>query len=117
MLIDSDGEVYPCPNHRHPEFRCGKISENPFQDIWVRSPLLTELRAIYDLEDNNEECGQCPIKHWCMGGCRGETYENTQNLRGPSIRCQENRSVIIEMMWLLASEGEITQDSDRTEYF
>lgn len=117
MLIDSDGEVYPCPNHRHPEFRCGRISDRSFQDIWVRSPLLTEIRAIYDLEENNKECEQCPIKHWCMGGCRGETYENTHNLRGPSIRCQENRSVITEMMWLLASDGEITQDSDRIEYF
>ncbi len=117
ILVDADGETYPCPNHQFPEFRCGNIAERSFKEIWLQSPVLKRVRSTYDLESNNEDCPTCPVKHWCMGGCRGETYENTGDMRGRSVRCEELREAIFEMLWVLGSEGELVENADRTEYF
>jgi len=117
MLIDSDGEVYPCPNHRAPRFRCGNIASMSFHEIWLGSPVLKEIRRVYDLEANNEQCPRCPVKHWCMGGCRGESYENTGEMRGPSVRCEEQRRAILDMMWLISAGEDLGAEVDRTEFF
>lgn len=117
ILVDADGEVYPCPNHQFPEFRCGNISNSSFKEIWLGSPLLKRVRSTYDLERINDECAMCPFRHWCMGGCRGETYENTGDMTAVSIRCEDMRASIIEMMWVMGDEDRTVDPAVRTEYF
>jgi len=117
MLVDSDGEVYPCPNHHFPEFSCGNVHESSFKEIWLGSPILKKVRSTYDLRYINEECSACPVRHWCMGGCRGETYENTGDMSATSIRCEDLKGAIIEMMWTLGSADPSAAVTERTEVF
>ncbi|MFW9919800.1 MAG: SPASM domain-containing protein, partial [Candidatus Thorarchaeota archaeon] len=115
ILIDADGEVYPCPNHAKPEFSCGNIRNHLFGEIWMESDTLKHLRSTYQIDQINEVCSQCAIKYWCLGGCRGETYENTTNLRAVGVGCESLRKGIIETFWLLATGEEAT--ATKTEYF
>ncbi len=115
ILIDADGAVYPCPNHAKPEFSCGTIGDQSFQEIWLKSETLNNLRSTYQIDQINEVCSQCAIKYWCLGGCRGETYENTGNLRAIGTGCESLRRGIIDTFWLLAA-GEDTP-ATRSEYF
>jgi radical SAM protein with 4Fe4S-binding SPASM domain len=117
ILIDADGQTYPCPNHQYHEFRCGNIRSKSFKEIWLKSPVLQKVRATYNIEENNENCPNCPVKHWCMGGCRGETYENIHQMKGKSVRCDTIKEAIIEMLWILGKEGEMVANSVRHEYF
>jgi radical SAM protein with 4Fe4S-binding SPASM domain len=117
MLIDADGEVYPCPNHQFPEFQCGNIHDATFKEVWLGSPVLKRVRSIYDLGSINDECSNCPLRHWCMGGCRGETYENTGDMTATSVRCEDLRSAVIEMMWTLGSSDVSSAVTEKTEYF
>ncbi|MFX0115857.1 MAG: radical SAM protein [Candidatus Hodarchaeota archaeon] len=116
ILIDADGEVYPCPNHAVQEFRCGNISETNFRDIWLKAPILRRIREAYHIDTINQECPICPVKYWCMGGCRGETYENTGTLNSKATNCEDIKRAIIEMFWIL-STGEFRLLSERTEFF
>lgn len=117
MLVDADGEVYPCPNHQFSEFRCGNIRDSSFKEIWLGSPVLKMVRSTYDLEAINEECSACAFRHWCMGGCRGETYENTRDMSATSVRCDDLREAVIEMMWILGSMDPSAAVTEKTEYF
>jgi radical SAM protein with 4Fe4S-binding SPASM domain len=105
VLLDSDGEIYPCVNHRLPEFKAGNIHDNSFSDIWEKSPVLNRLRTIYPVDKNNKKCSNCIIRHWCKGGCRGETYHVTKSLNSCSIDCLEIRKSIIEMFWILSGDS------------
>jgi radical SAM protein with 4Fe4S-binding SPASM domain len=117
IMIDADGETYPCPNHQLPEFRCGNVKDHSFKDIWLASPVLQKVRTTYQLDGLNDECPVCPVKYWCMGGCRGETYHNTGDMRSVSIRCEELREAVLETLWILGSEGGPVEETERLEYF
>jgi len=120
LLIDSDGEVFPCPNHNLPEFACGNIKDKSFQEIWLKSPILNKVRNTYHIDKINSECPSCSVKYWCMGGCRGETYENTSNMRSKAVGCEDIRNTIIETFWML-SENKVfpirSKNNRRTEFF
>ena len=116
ILIDADGEVYPCPNHSLSEFRCGNIHNKSFKDIWINSPILKKIRSIYDINTINTECSKCIVKHWCAGGCRGESYENTKIMTSKAIGCKDIRDSIIETFWLLSNEDYSKYPKSR-EYF
>jgi len=116
ILIDSDGEVYPCPNHCLPEFKIGNIYEQSFNEIWLNNPILNNLRSTYDICQLNDKCSNCIVKFWCSGGCRGEAYENTRNLRSPAMGCEDIRRSIIETFWILSREHQ-TYYSKKREYF
>lgn len=116
ILIDSDGEVYPCPNHNWLEFKSGNIHNNTFEEIWVNSPILNKIRTIYNVNTINNECSNCVVKHWCAGGCRGEAYENTNDLTSKAVECEDIRESIIETFWILSNE-DYSNYSKQREYF
>ena len=117
IMVDSDGEVYPCPNHHFPEFSCGNVRDLSFKEVWLGSPVLKRVRSTYDLRSINEECSTCAFRHWCMGGCRGETYENTGDMSARSVRCEDLRAAVIEMMWTLGAADPRAAVTERTEVF
>jgi len=113
-LLDSNGDVYPCPNHHLPEFRAGNIRETPFAEIWEHSPVLEKIRKTYPVESINEQCAHCHVRHWCVGWCRGETYHVTGSMTDPSVKCQDLRQALINMFFRLSDDhgvfGSLTKD-------
>lgn len=104
VLLDSDGEIYPCINHRLPKFKAGNIRDKSFSEIWTDSPILKNIREIYLNDKRNKKCSNCVVRHWCLGGCRGETYQVTHSLKSCAIDCNDIKKAVIEMFWLLAGE-------------
>lgn len=104
VLLDSDGEIYPCVNHHLPEFKAGNITEKSFSEIWINSPILKNIREIYPTNKRNKKCSNCVVKHWCLGGCRGETYQVTRSLKSCAIDCVDIKKAVIEMFWLLSGD-------------
>lgn len=102
VMVNSDGTVYPCPNHHLPEFKAGNIREKSFKEIWEDSPVLHKIRKTYPVDQLNEQCAECPVKNWCVGWCRGETYQSTHSMREPSVMCQQVKQVIIDMFFYLS---------------
>ena len=58
LLIDMKGNVLTCHNHATQEYICGNIDD------------LSAVNAIgYNFWKNKERCRNCPVIHWCKGGC------------------------------------------------
>ena len=105
ILLDADGTVYPCQNHCAPELAAGNIREKPFREIF-EGPVLARLRETCHV-DRLPTCAKCPVRYWCMGGCRGEAYSVSGRFDAPSATCEMNRDAILEVLWLLAERPDL----------
>ena len=105
ILLDADGTVYPCQNHCAPELAAGNIRRERFRDLW-KGEALSRLRDMYHV-DRRPACAGCPVRYWCMGGCRGEAYSVSGRFDAPSATCEMNRDAILEVLWLLAERPDL----------
>ncbi len=86
IAIDPDGQVYPCAAFvGDKRFICGSIKEKNLKDIWNESPILTQIRQLSLLA--NEQCRNCKIKFYCGGGCLSYKYYSTGKLEGNDLYC------------------------------
>jgi radical SAM protein with 4Fe4S-binding SPASM domain len=107
LVLDAGGTVYPCPNLAQREFAAGNVGETSLRDIWLQSPVLREVRSRARVTAPGHACAECFVRHWCLGGCRGEAYAGTGRLEAPSVTCKQNRASVLEMMWTLAAHPEL----------
>ena len=101
IFIDADGSVYPCPNHRVEAFRCGSVQDESLAEIFSRSDVMCSVRRDFRVE-RYAGCGDCPVRPWCAGDCRGEVYAATGDVRGRAPHCEEMLDVVPKLMWLIA---------------
>ncbi len=100
LLVESNGELYPCINLAHPEFRIGNLREASFEDLWFHSAILKKIRSLC-VEDAHEKCRFCFVRYLCGMGCRSEIYELTGRLTLPVFFCESWKKTIVEMCWIL----------------
>lgn len=100
LLIDSNGDVFPCLNLAFPEFCAGNLRHQTFKDIWFRSPILNKLRSLC-VETLNADCAQCFLRYMCGGGCRSEIYTLTSRMDLPAFYCASWKRAVIEACWTL----------------
>lgn len=109
LYVRADGSIYPCPDTALPRFRLGNVRDEQLWNIWEHSSLLHELRQL-DVDSMNPVCARCDVRYFCGGGCRGENYQVTKELRSPHFNCEESRRTILEIMWMLTEEPTFFQD-------
>lgn len=100
LLIESNGDVYPCINLVYPEFNVGNLRKQKFTDLWFNSPLLQKIRTLC-VEDANAKCASCTVRYVCGMGCRSEIYELTRQLSLPTFFCESWKKAVVEMCWIL----------------
>lgn len=100
LLIESNGDLYPCINLVHPEFKVGNVRVSEFANLWVHSPLLKEIRSLC-VEDTNAKCSSCVVRYLCGMGCRAEIYALTHRLTLPTFFCESWQKAVIEMCWIV----------------
>jgi radical SAM protein with 4Fe4S-binding SPASM domain len=115
VLLDADGALYPCLNLNHPDFRLASIRDNDYnaKRVWGGSPVLGKLREDTSIENPARPCSHCPVRHWCLGGCRGETFAATGDVSRPAPNCAELRRTMLDMMWILTESPEMIRPSVR----
>ena len=111
LVLDADGQIYPCINLAVQEFSLGSIKDSDFdfEELWKarESSKLCNFRHETSLNNKERECGCCPLRHWCLGGCRGEVWSLTDSLSAPSPDCERLRKAVIEMFWRLTENPEL----------
>lgn len=100
LLVESNGDLYPCINLKYPEFKIGNLKENSFERLWVTSPVLKKIRSLC-VEDSNQKCSSCIVKYLCGMGCRSEIYELTHRIQLPTFFCESWKKSLLEMCWIL----------------
>jgi len=112
LLLDADGTVYPCINLSQPEMALGNVREQSLRRVWQGDGRIREIREAVTLE-SRDTCLECWARHWCMGGCRGETYSNTGKLDAPSMTCAQNRAAIVETFWAISRCPELVHEGPK----
>ena len=64
IYVSANGEIYPFPYLKMPEFRLGKFPEDDIKDIWFNSPILKKLRSV---KYNDTDCKKMQQYLWEMG--------------------------------------------------
>jgi len=110
VLLDADGTLYPCLNTNHPTFRIANLREPgfDFKRTWLESPVLNDLRQRTVLFHPGEHDG-CPVRYWCLGGCRGENHAVTGDAGKRSPDCASLQRGIIAMFWMLAERPDLVK--------
>ncbi len=116
VLLDADGAVYPCLNTNQQCFRIGSVRDPSydFRSLWLNSPVLAEVRRQTALHEPGQEHAGCPVRYWCLGGCRGENRALTGGLQNRPPHCAELRRGVIEMFWMLAERPDMVKISRKT---
>jgi len=73
-----DGSVAVC--EAFPGLVLGNLRDCTLADIWQTSPVLGALRQPFSLEQV-EGCRECGYRALCTGGCRGQAYLATGDIR------------------------------------
>lgn len=115
LVIDYDGSVYPCYNNMRKDTKLGNILYDDMLQIWRNSDKLKELRRLH-VDNFGEKCRMCPVKYYCGGGCRGETFYESNTYLAPCPNCQDNLEGIIDLMFML-SEGDNELFENRIKYY
>jgi SynChlorMet cassette radical SAM/SPASM protein ScmF len=71
-----------------PELVYGQIGVDSIDAIWIKNPLLNELREV--LPGNLEGiCGNCIFKNQCLGSCVADNYHQSHRLTAPYWFCDQ----------------------------
>jgi radical SAM protein with 4Fe4S-binding SPASM domain len=87
MSIEPNGDMYPCVFFPHKdEVMLGNLLVDDFDDVWMNSSLLKNLRNKDILEGH---CGECESRNIC-GGCRARAYNYFNDVLAPDPGCINN---------------------------
>lgn len=88
LAIDWLGNVYPCRALQQRNFRMGNITD------------LSSNTQINELLLEYEDCHNCDIHMFCLGGCKAEIVHFSGQLDEPySQYCAERKSIIKKTLW------------------
>jgi len=115
VLLDADGTIYPCLNMARPTFRLASIRDQNynFGRMWRESARLQRLREDTSVENPARACSRCPVRYWCMGGCRGEAVAMDGDVSSPAPNCKDLRRTMLNMMWILVESPDMIRPSVR----
>jgi len=82
-FISHEGIIQPCG---YLEVNSGDLRESTFSDIWMNSPVFTNLR---DFSKYKGKCGRCEYITVC-GGCRARAYAATGDYLSEEPLCAYN---------------------------
>lgn len=89
-LINSQGYVQPCTGIDMP---VGNVRERPLRDILATSPVIGNLRNIYEMIEG--ACRSCEYNCECYG-CRGNAYQMTGNYLASDPTCWRFKKALNE---------------------
>ncbi len=115
VLLDADGSIYPCLNTVFGEFRVGNLRDAGFEfaRAWRESEVLARVREGSRVDSMNPRCAACAVRHWCLGGCRGEAYAACGEVSAPPPNCADLRQAVLETFWVLAESPDLVRPATR----
>lgn len=95
VVVEYNGDVYPCDFFVAPEHYLGNIGQQPLSAILAAEG---RLRFVFAREQVDEECSECPWLDICAGGCLRYRVAGEGVLQGRNYLCSATRA-ILEHAW------------------
>jgi len=100
ITISPLGDVYPCLNLYDEKFKMCNLLEDDYISSFSNSKIREDFRKI-NIATINPVCGECELKYFCGGKCRGETFQETGDEYAPYPHCSEWKNALEKVFWLL----------------
>lgn len=68
ISIGPNGDVFGCHLMHYQSLCCGNLEDRLFEEIYVNSPMLTQLRKLN--VDSIQNCSKCNVRNFCGAACR-----------------------------------------------
>mgnify|MGYP001042906233 CR=1 FL=1 len=83
VMIEHNGDVYPCDFYCNPSYKLGNLVETPLPAIYrsAKHRGFATLKAVYP-----DECYACPWLDLCHGGCPKDRMQGSTDSGKPSAR-------------------------------
>jgi uncharacterized protein len=109
LLVDAQGDIYPCSLLTAPEFCLGNVADTPLAEALASGPLRELIAACERRRDEIEECRGCAWRHFCQGGCPGSVWLSAETWYATDGLCELRRDMFRGLVFERAS----TEDSER----
>ncbi|RCX12211.1 radical SAM protein with 4Fe4S-binding SPASM domain [Anaerobacterium chartisolvens] len=113
MDISPDGSVFPCSHLNKPQFLIGNIKTSSIQQLIAEG----EYRYGYCEVDNISYCteSKCPVRYFCTGGCRANTYNNFGEINARAKYCDQHKQSYISALWVYMMGPDYLKDSGKED--
>lgn len=88
LLVEHNGDVYPCDFFVEDEWRLGNLLETPLRELALSDKFL-EFRLAKG--QHGAQCDACQWLHLCHGGCPRHRLTGLGTVKGPCYFCESYR--------------------------
>lgn len=82
IIIESNGDIFPCQLLPHKEFKMGNILKATIKEAWDSKNRLKFLEDFFP-----EECKSCNMNKYCTSGCKAASYSIHKTLKNKDPYC------------------------------
>ncbi len=75
IVVDPEGDAYPCVLLMRPEFRLGGVRETRLEQLIHADPMKHCCRALTERPEKVNPCADCNWRRLCQAGCMGQALD------------------------------------------
>jgi radical SAM protein with 4Fe4S-binding SPASM domain len=98
LVIDSNGDAYPCSLLMYNDFLLGNIYENTLTEILESDQMKNIIRILVQRRYEIEKCAECTWRSFCQAGCMGHAYDHAKNVWRTDDFCQYRKRAFKKAM-------------------
>lgn len=109
VTISPNGDIYPCLNLYSDEFKMSNIFDDNYKENFENSNVRKTFKTI-NISSLNEKCSECDMKYFCGGKCRGETFQEVNDIYAPYPYCDSWKKALEKVFWILTEFPELGEE-------
>ena len=99
LLVDSQGDIYPCAMLTATDFRLGNVSTTLLVDALASEQLEKLIELCQRRKDEIETCQKCAWRHFCQGSCPASVWLQHGTFFAPDEFCGLRRELYQDLIF------------------
>ena len=99
LLVDGQGDIYPCSLLAAPRFRLGNVADTPLAEALASDKLAGLIADVERRRDEIAACRACAWRHFCQGSCAGSVLLARGDWNAPDELCDLRRELFRELVF------------------
>jgi radical SAM protein with 4Fe4S-binding SPASM domain len=112
LLVDAQGDIYPCSLLTEPRFRLGNVAETSLAEALASEQLAQLVALCGRRRDEIAECQACAWRHFCQGGCPGSVWLSAGIWYATDGLCELRREMFHQLVF---EQANVRYESGQTK--
>ncbi|MFH1636594.1 MAG: SPASM domain-containing protein, partial [Chloroflexota bacterium] len=114
LLVDSQGDIYPCSMLTTPQFQLGNIADTPLAEALASKKLCGLVMLAERRKDEIEACRACGWRHFCQASCPASIWLQHGNWYATDGLCDLRQELFRDLIFERAEIRQRAANSDTT---